>query len=158
MCGVDHVVHPSVTDAGRSVPVLLAGGGVQGCGAGPGREPVPVGETRDVADIGEDPSGDDGPDAVDLGQVRTTFDDESLQLGGDLLHPGLDTDEVGKLFGGDSSPGPPSQVAGSDTGEHPLGLAGGDVLLDLSGKQSANAACSRATVCTRRLMRPRAVR
>ena len=54
---VDHVVHPPVPGPGEPVPVLLTGGGVQGCGAGPGREPVAVGEPGDVADVGQDPGG-----------------------------------------------------------------------------------------------------
>src|SRR5664279_5846319 len=49
---VDHVVHPSVPGSGEPVAVLLAGGGVQGCGAGPGGEPVAVGASGAVADVG----------------------------------------------------------------------------------------------------------
>ena len=64
---VDHVVHPPVPGPGEPVPDLLAGGGVQRCGAGPGREPVAVGEPGDVADVGQDPGGDD---RSDTGQVH----------------------------------------------------------------------------------------
>ena len=65
---VDHVVHPPVPGPREPVAVLLAGGGVEGCGAGPGREPVAVGEPGDVADVGQDPGGDDGSDAVEVHQ------------------------------------------------------------------------------------------
>jgi len=63
---VEHVVHPPVPGPGEPVAILLTGGGVQGCGAGPGREPVPVGEPGDVADVGEDPGRHDRSDAVDV--------------------------------------------------------------------------------------------
>ena len=49
------------------MPVLLAGGGVWGCGAGPGREPVSVWEPSDVPDIGRGPGSDDRSDA---GQIQ----------------------------------------------------------------------------------------
>ncbi len=64
---VEHVVHPPVPCAGEPVAVLLARGGVQGCGSSPGRESVPVGEPGDVADVGQRARGDDRSDA---GQVH----------------------------------------------------------------------------------------
>jgi hypothetical protein len=54
---VDDVVDPAVAGAGEAVADLFAGGRVQGCGAGPGGEPVAVGEAGDVADVGQDPGG-----------------------------------------------------------------------------------------------------
>jgi hypothetical protein len=51
---VQNMVHSPVPGSGESVSDLLAGGRVKGCGAGPGRESVPVGEAGDVADVGED--------------------------------------------------------------------------------------------------------
>ena len=65
---VDDVVHPPVPGPGEPVSDLLTGGGVDGCGAGPGREPVAVGEPGDVADVGQDPCGAGRADAVDLHQ------------------------------------------------------------------------------------------
>jgi len=51
-----------------AVPLLLAGGGVYGGGAGPGRE-VGLGlEPGDIADVTEDPGGTDRTDAVKVGQ------------------------------------------------------------------------------------------
>jgi hypothetical protein len=49
---VQRPVDPAVAGAGEPVALLLAGGGVQGCGAVPGREVVPAGESVDVADVG----------------------------------------------------------------------------------------------------------
>jgi len=48
------------------VAVLLTGGRVEWRGAGPGREPVAVSEPGDVADVGQDPGGDHGADAVEV--------------------------------------------------------------------------------------------
>ena len=56
-------VDPPVAGAGEPVAFLVAGGGVQRCGAVPGGEPVPVGEAADVADVGEQPGGAGGADA-----------------------------------------------------------------------------------------------
>ncbi len=65
---VDHVVHPPIPGPRESVPGLLAGGGFQVCGAGPGREPVAVGEAGHVADVGQDSSSNHGADAGDVHQ------------------------------------------------------------------------------------------
>lgn len=46
------------------MPVVLAGGGVGGCGAGLGGEAVPVGDAGDVVDVGQDPCRDHAADAV----------------------------------------------------------------------------------------------
>jgi hypothetical protein len=53
---VQHVVDLAVPGAGEAVSDLLAGGGIQRCGAGPGGEPVAVGEPGHVADVGQDPA------------------------------------------------------------------------------------------------------
>jgi hypothetical protein len=69
---VDDVVDASVAGPGEPVPVLLTGGRVEWGGAGPGREPVAVGEPGDVADRRQDARCDDRADAVDGCQVRTS--------------------------------------------------------------------------------------
>jgi hypothetical protein len=51
------VVEPAVAGAGEPVADLVAGGSIDGCGAGPGREPVPVSEPGDVTDVSEDAGG-----------------------------------------------------------------------------------------------------
>jgi len=63
---VNAVVDASVPGLGQAVSVLLARGCIQECGAGPGSESVAVGEPGDVTDIGEDPGGDDGTDAMNV--------------------------------------------------------------------------------------------
>jgi hypothetical protein len=50
------------------VPDLVTGRGVDGCGAGPGREPVPVAEAGNIADVGEDPGCTGWADTVDVHQ------------------------------------------------------------------------------------------
>ena len=86
---------------GEPVADLLAGGGVQGCGAGPGREPVAVGEPGDVADVGQYACGAGGPDAVDLHQRRASRGDRGLELGRDRLQLLVDRDQVAIDPGGD---------------------------------------------------------
>jgi hypothetical protein len=65
---VEHVVDAAVPGPGQAVVGVLAGGGVDGGGAGPGGEVGPVGEAGHVTDIGEDPCGAGGADAVDVHQ------------------------------------------------------------------------------------------
>jgi len=48
---------------------MLAAGGVDRGGTGPGREVVPVREPGDVADVSEDPGSAGRADAVDVHQV-----------------------------------------------------------------------------------------
>ena len=48
------------------MPVLLTRRGVQGCGAGPGCEPVAVGEPGHVTDIGQDPGRHHRPDTAKI--------------------------------------------------------------------------------------------
>ena len=67
---VQHVVHPPVPGPRQPVAVLVTGRGVQGCGAGPGREPVAVGEPGHVADVGQDPCGAGRADPEEVHQVR----------------------------------------------------------------------------------------
>jgi hypothetical protein len=66
---VDHVVDPAIAGPGEPMAVLLTGRGIQGSGAGPGSEPVAVGEPSDVTDVGQDPRSHDSADTVDLHEV-----------------------------------------------------------------------------------------
>jgi hypothetical protein len=113
------------------VAVLLTGGGIQGCGAGPGGEAVAVGEPGDVADVGQDAGSHDRADAVDVHQTGAAGEHDRLQLGGRLLDLGLDRDQLGQLLGGDATASLPSDVPRSDGGQHGLGLAGGEVTFRL---------------------------
>jgi hypothetical protein len=58
---VQDPVDAPVPGARQPVAGLAAGGGVQRRGAVPGGEPVAAGEPVDVADVGEQPGGPDGP-------------------------------------------------------------------------------------------------
>src|SRR5205814_8261371 len=50
-----HPVDAPVAGAGQAVALLVAGGGVQRCGAVPGREVAAAGEAGDVGDVAEQP-------------------------------------------------------------------------------------------------------
>ena len=63
---------------GLPAPVLLARGRVQGCGAGPGREPVAVGEPGNVTDVGQRPGGEHGTDTAQVRQPRPAGLDQNL--------------------------------------------------------------------------------
>jgi hypothetical protein len=58
----------AVPGAAEPVPVLLTGGHVQRCGAGPGREPVAVSEPCHFTDVGQDPRNHHRPDSMDVHQ------------------------------------------------------------------------------------------
>jgi hypothetical protein len=61
---VQDPVQAPVPGSGQPVPLLLAGGGVDGGGAGPGGEVGLGPEAGDVADVAEDPGGADRADAI----------------------------------------------------------------------------------------------
>ena len=61
MCGTWFILR--FPARGQPVPDLVAGGGVQRCGAGRRRAVVAVGEPGHVADVGQDAGGAGGADA-----------------------------------------------------------------------------------------------
>jgi len=130
---VDHVVDPPVPSSGESVAVLFTGGGIKGGGAGPGREPVPVGEACDVADVGEDPGRHDRSDAVKVHQSGVASQDHGLEFRGGLLDLRIDRDQLSELLGRDAATCLPGDVTRPDAGEDRLGLQGCDVALRLAG-------------------------
>jgi hypothetical protein len=67
---VDDVVEAAVPGARQPVADVLAAGGVDGGGAGPGREVVAVGEPGNIAGVGQDPGGADWADAVDCAPAK----------------------------------------------------------------------------------------
>jgi hypothetical protein len=77
---------------------LFAGGGVDGCGAGPGREVVAVGASGDVADVVEGPGGAGGADPGQLHQVGTPGQHGDLELLLEGLEFGVGGDQVGHHF------------------------------------------------------------
>ena len=109
--------------AGQPVPDLVAGGGVEGCGAVPGREVGLVREPGDVADLDQQPGGAGGADAVQVEQTGAGgFDQLGELLVGGLL-PGIDPLQVSDQLGGDPAAGLADDVAGPDLGQQCLGLA-----------------------------------
>jgi hypothetical protein len=58
---VQGVVEAAVAAAVEPVPVVVAGGHVDGCGAGVAGEVVAAGEAAHVADLTDDPGGQDWP-------------------------------------------------------------------------------------------------
>ena len=100
--------------------VLLPGGRIQRGGAGPGREAVAVGEAGDVADVGEDPSSDDGSDTPKVHQVGVAGQDHGLELGVGLLDRGLDRDQLGQLVGGKAAAGLSRDVTRTHASQHRL--------------------------------------
>jgi hypothetical protein len=73
---VQHPVDAPVACPGEAVPLLLSGGGVQWCGAVPGREVPAGGEAGDVSDVAEQPGGAGRPDAVAVEQLAAGGGDE----------------------------------------------------------------------------------
>jgi hypothetical protein len=116
-------------------PVLLARGGIEVCDAGPGREPVAVGEPSDVSDVGRCPGGNNWSDTGQFHQLGAAGLDQRLELGGGLLHLRLNRGQVGELLGGDPASGLARDVARADGREDRLGLQGSQVLLGLTGDQ-----------------------
>src|SRR4029079_16499802 len=87
-CDVEQVVDLAVPGPGEPVSDLLAGGGVERGGAGPGREPVAVGKPGDVADVDKDSGSNDRTDPGQVHQCRAAGDDHGFELFGrglDLL-------------------------------------------------------------------------
>lgn len=114
---------------------VVSGGGVDGCGTGPGREVALVGEAGDVPDLDEQLGGPGGSDAVQVGQGGAGL----AQQGGELLVRGLpplvEPLEVSHQLGRDPFPGLAHHVAGAHTGENLAGLGGGEVALGASGNE-----------------------
>jgi len=104
---VDHVVHPPVPGPGEPVPDDLSGGGLDGGGAGPGREPVPVGEPGDVTDVGQGAGGHDRPDPGQVHQRGARGVHHLLQLAGQGLDLLLHRDQLGQLLRGEPAAGLP---------------------------------------------------
>jgi hypothetical protein len=97
---VQGVVQASVAGSREAVSDLLAGGGVDGRGAVVGREVVSAGEAVDVVYLGQDPSGDDGPNTVELGEAGAAGIDEAADLAADDLDLVVQDEDVVKMLPG----------------------------------------------------------
>ena len=95
-----------VPGARESVPDVVAGGGVDGCGAVPGGEVVVVREPGDVADLDQQPGGAGRADAVQVHQCGAGGGDEFLEFFVGLLGALVDPLEVTDQLRGDSTADP----------------------------------------------------
>src|SRR5262245_30986823 len=77
---VDRGVDPTVAGAVEPVPLSLAGGGGDGCGAVERGEVAAGGDAADVADLAEDPGGDQLADADEGEQAACEFAHASADL------------------------------------------------------------------------------
>jgi hypothetical protein len=101
---VQRVVEAAIASAGEAVSDLLAGGGIDGCGAVVGGEVVPRREAVDVLDLGQDSAGDDRADAVEIGQVRSAGRDEFADLAAHRLDLRVNRLDVCDVFVGELDP------------------------------------------------------
>jgi hypothetical protein len=106
---------------------LGAGGGVEWGGAGPGGEPVAVGEAGDVADVGQDPGGAGRADAVEAHQPGAGSGDRLSQPAGQRLELAVESLHFSYQLDGELPTRPPGQVRWPHRREHRLGLQGGQV-------------------------------
>jgi hypothetical protein len=102
---------------------LLAGGGIDRGGAGPGREGGCGRKTGHVADAGGF-AATRGADAWQVHEVRPALGHRRGQLGIQRLEPGVDPDQLGQVLGEQ----PPTQPANLVTRPHrgEQGLVPGD--------------------------------
>ena len=107
--------------------------------------------TGDVADVGQDPGGDEGPHAVQVHQARPTSDDHRLELGGGFLRR-LDVDARAPRR---RSAGGSSRRCRGAARWRASALACPVVMSFFAcpGSSSARSACNRSTTCTRRRLR-----
>lgn len=124
--------------ARQPVPSLVAGGGVDGCGAVPRREVVAVGEPGDVADLDRQAGGPGGSDAVQVQQGGAGRGDQLAELLVRCLLPGMDPLEIAGQLGGQAASGLACDITRADTGQEGFGLGGGQVLLRSRPSSSAS--------------------
>jgi hypothetical protein len=117
------------------VPVLVTAGGIQGCGAVPGREPALVSEPRDVTDVTEEPHRARGADAMQREQAAAGRGHQLLELGAGGLDPPVGPRQLGDQLGGEPAAGLPCDVTRADRGQQFLRLRGGQELLRPAGEQ-----------------------
>ena len=115
---------------------MLAAGGIDRGGAGPGREVVPVREPGNVPDVSQDPGSAGRADAMDVHQVRASREHRGFQLGFHALEFGVQAVQVFQFLRGHPAAGLPRQVTGPDRGKQPLVLAHGLLHRRPAGQQA----------------------
>src|SRR5690349_21079714 len=105
---------------------MVAGGGVDGCGAGPGGEVVAVGEPSAVAELDQQPSSAGGSDTVQAKQSRAGGSDQLDEFLVRCLLAQVETLQVSDQLGRDPLAGPTDHVPGPHSRQDLLGLRGGE--------------------------------
>ena len=101
----------------------LPEGGVQGCGAVPGRGPVPAGEAVDAADIGQQASRIGRADAMQIQQGRATLDHQRDELFLDRFDLAVDCLELADQLHRQPAAGLAGQTARLDRRDQHTSLA-----------------------------------
>jgi hypothetical protein len=84
-----------------------------------------LGNRAHFADVGEDPCGTGGADAVDVHQVRPARQDGGVELGLHRLELGVQVFDAGQFPGGHPAAGSACQVPRPHAGQQCLVLGGG---------------------------------
>src|SRR5919202_6131782 len=100
---------------------------LDGGGAGVGGELGSAGESRWAAGASQDPSGQDGADAVHGGQCAAGGLDDLGHLGGVVLDPSVDGAYVGDQVSGELLAGPLHRADRTDGAQQGGGLVGGQL-------------------------------
>ncbi|WSG62936.1 cytochrome P450 [Nocardia sp. NBC_01730] len=105
-----------------------------GFSAAPGREPVPVSESVDVTDIGQEPRRAGRSDAVEVGQRRAAFGDELAQFFVRSLGLSVDGFEFADQLDHQAAPDLTCRITGFDGGDQLACLHRGQELLRPTGQ------------------------
>ena len=105
-----------VAAAGEPVADVVAGGGVDRCGAGPGGEVAAVGEPGDVADLDQQPGSTGGADAVQVKQAGAGGPDQCLEFLVRRLGAGVDLLQVHYQLHRDALAGLRDDIARTNAG------------------------------------------
>ena len=95
---------------------MVTAGGIQGCGAVPGREPALVSEPRDVTDVTEEPRCARGADAMQREQAAAGRSRQLPELSVGGLDPPAGPCQLGDQLGGEPAAGLPCDVTRADRG------------------------------------------
>jgi hypothetical protein len=132
---VQRPVDSTVAGVGWAMPLLFAGGCVQRCGAVPGRESVPGAEPVDVADVGQQPRGAGGADAVQVEQCGAAGDHPLAKIFLRDLHLPADRLKLADQLHDQTTAGLPHDVPRLDRRHERTGLRRGQELLCATGKK-----------------------
>jgi len=132
---VQRAVDAPVAGAGQTVSLLVAGRRRPGCGAVPGRGPVPAGEAVDAAVIGQQASRIGRADAMQIQQGRATLDHQGDELFLDRFDLAVDCLELADQLHRQPAAGLAGHTARLDRRDQHTSLARGQELLGAPGKQ-----------------------